>query len=82
MFSPDNLLRTQLAMREEATRTKLSPLPRAATRVPHTQSKFLIGSSKSREVLGIVLQIGVERDDDFAARGFHARPHGGRLRRN
>ena len=44
IVSPDSLFRTQLAMREEATRMKLSPLPRASTRVPQTQSKRLSGS--------------------------------------
>ncbi len=44
MFSPDSWLRTQLAIRDEATRTKLSPLPRVSTRVPHTQSAFFSAS--------------------------------------
>jgi len=79
MFSPDKLLRTQFAMREEITRTKLSPLLRASTRLPHTQSKFFIPSSKRARVLRIVLQIGIQRDDDFAARSLHPGPHRGGL---
>src|ERR1051326_4498306 len=38
MFSPESLLRTQLSMRDDATRMKLSPLLRVSTLVPQTQS--------------------------------------------
>src|SRR5437773_8888168 len=41
MVSPESLLRTQLAKRDEAIRAQLSPEPRVATRVPQTQSARL-----------------------------------------
>src|SRR5271163_4518310 len=39
MLSPDNLLRTQFAIFDDAMRIKLSPWLRASIRVPQTQSK-------------------------------------------
>jgi len=62
MFSPESLLRTQLAMRDEAMRIHLSPLPRVATRVPQTQSAFFSASSICGKSLD-VLQIGIKRCD-------------------
>src|SRR5258706_319801 len=46
IFSPETRLRTQLAIREEAMRTQLSPWLRAATREPQTQSNCFNASSK------------------------------------
>src|SRR5260370_32973679 len=44
IVSPETLLRTQLAMRDDAVRIQESPAARAWTREPHTQSAALMAS--------------------------------------
>ena len=71
-------LRTPLAIREETRRTQLS---RRLRRTPGdgVAALSLEPGEQARDVGRVVLQVGVERDDDLAARGAKAGGEGGRL---